>query len=171
MPADHVLGQVNDGFRVMLGMFNLERVLVGAAALGVARAAFAVAREHARRRVAFGQPLGCKQLIWDMIAEMSWRIDAAELITHRAAKLYDAGLSGKELAKPAAMAKLVSTETAVFCSDRAVQILGGDGYTKEYGRAEQLYRDARALPIVGGTSEMCKYLIASADLPTIRPNL
>ena len=73
--------------------------------------------------------------------------------------------------KPAAMAKLVATETATFCADHTVQILGGDGITKEYGRAEQIYRDARALPIVGGTSEMAEYLIASADLPAIRPNL
>ena len=70
-----------------------------------------------------------------------------------------------------AMAKLVATETAVFCADRAVQILGGDGLAKEYGKAEQLYRDARALPIVGGTSEMARYLIAAADLPDIKPNL
>ncbi len=73
--------------------------------------------------------------------------------------------------KPAAMAKLAATEAATFCADRAVQILGGDGITKEYGRAEQIYRDARALPIVGGTSEIAKYLIAVADLPAIRPRL
>ncbi len=69
------------------------------------------------------------------------------------------------------MAKLVATETAMFCADQTVQILGGDGITKEYGRAEQIYRDARALPIVGGTSEMAKYLIAFADLPEIKPSL
>ena len=68
----------------------------------------------------------------------------------------------RELMKPAAMAKLVATETATFCADRTVQILGGDGLTKEYGRAEQIYRDARALPIVGGTSEIARYLIATA---------
>ena len=56
-------------------------------------------------------------------------------------------------------------------ADRTVQILGGDGITKEYGRAEQIYRDARALPIVGGTSEMAKYLIAAIDLPSLKPNL
>ena len=58
------------------------------------------------------------------------------------------------------MAKLVAAETATLCADATVQILGGDGLTKEYGRAEQIYRDARALPIVGGTSEMARYLIA-----------
>ena len=65
----------------------------------------------------------------------------------------------------------VASETATFCADRTVQILGGDGLTKEYGRAEQIYRDARALPIVGGTSEMVRYLIASGDLPAIKPRL
>jgi alkylation response protein AidB-like acyl-CoA dehydrogenase len=65
----------------------------------------------------------------------------------------------------------LATETAIFCADRTVQILGGDGITKQYGRAEQIYRDARALPIVGGTSEMAKYLIASREMPEIKPNL
>ena len=135
------------------------------------RSAFEIAQAHAQSREAFGQKLGCKQLVWSEIAEMSWRIDAAELLTYRAAKMYDAGMSARELMKAAAMAKLVATETATFCADRTVQILGGDGLTKEYGRAEQLYRDARALPIVGGTSEMAKYLIASIDLPSLKPNL
>jgi alkylation response protein AidB-like acyl-CoA dehydrogenase len=61
--------------------------------------------------------------------------------------------------------------SATFCADTTVQVLGGDGITKEYGRAEQIFRDARALPIVGGTTEMAKYLIASADLPRLKPNL
>lgn len=172
VPADHLLGERDAGFRIMLGMFNFERTILGGSALGVARSAFAIAQAHAQTREAFGQKLGCKQLIWDKIAEMSWRIDAAELLTYRAAKLYDQGnLSARELMKPAAQAKLVSTETALFCADQTVQILGGDGLTKEYGRAEQIYRDARALTIVGGTSEMVKYLIASVDLPQIKPNL
>jgi alkylation response protein AidB-like acyl-CoA dehydrogenase len=171
VPADHVLGDVNAGRRIMAGMFNFERVILGGAGLGVARSAFEIAQAHAQSREAFGEKLGCKQLVWSQIAEMSWRIDASELLTYRAAKLYDHGATDKELRKPAAMAKLVATETATFCADRTVQILGGDGITKEYGRAEQLYRDARALPIVGGTSEMARYLIASADLPSIKPSL
>lgn len=172
VPADHLLGKPDEGFRIMLGMFNFERIILGGSGLGVARSAFEIAQRHAQQRESFGQKLGCKQLIWDRIAEMSWRIDAAELITYRAARLYDAGsLSAKELMKPASMAKLLSTETANYCADATVQILGGDGLTKEYGRAEQIYRDARALTIVGGSSEMVKYLIASVDLPDIKPNL
>jgi alkylation response protein AidB-like acyl-CoA dehydrogenase len=139
--------------------------------LGVARSAFDIAQAHAQTREVFGAKLGTKQLTWSQIADMSWRIDAAELLTYRAAKLYDAGIAGKSLMKPAAMAKLVATEAATFCADRTVQILGGDGITKEYGRAEQIYRDARALTIVGGTSEIARYLIASADLPSITPDL
>jgi alkylation response protein AidB-like acyl-CoA dehydrogenase len=171
VPRNYLLGEPGQGNRIMVSMFNFERAILGGSGLGVARAAFKIAQDHAQTREAFGQKLGSKQLIWSTIAEMSWRIDAAELLTYRAAKLYDAGITGKDLAKPAAMAKLVSTETAVYCADRAVQILGGDGITKDYGRAEQLYRDARALPIVGGTSEMARYLIASSDLPTLKPNL
>jgi alkylation response protein AidB-like acyl-CoA dehydrogenase len=171
VPADHLLGDVNGGMRIMREMFNFERVILGGAALGVARSAFEIATSHAQRREAFDAKLGEKQLIWNDIAEMSWRIDAAELLTYRAAKLYDYGASSRDLMKPAAMAKLVATETATFCADRTVQVLGGDGLTKEYGRAEQIYRDARALPIVGGTSEIVRYLIASADLPDIKPGL
>ncbi|HET6467881.1 MAG TPA: acyl-CoA dehydrogenase, partial [Geminicoccaceae bacterium] len=159
VPAGNLLGERDGGFRIMLSMFNFERAILGGSGLGVARSAFDIARRHAETRESFGQKLGCKQLIWDMVAEMSWRIDAAELITYRATKLYDHGVGGKELMREAAMAKLVATEAANFCADRTVQILGGDGLTKEYGRAEQIYRDARALTIVGGTSEMAKYLI------------
>lgn len=171
VPADHLVGDANGGGRIMVGMFNFERIILGGSGLGVARSAFEIARTHAQTREAFGEKLGCKQLVWSGIAEMSWRIDAAELLTYRAAKLYDAGVTGKDLMKPAAMAKLVATEAATYCADRTVQILGGDGITKEYGRAEQIYRDARALPIVGGTSEMARYLIASAELPSLKPNL
>lgn len=171
VPADHLLDEVNAGQRIMMEMFNFERIILGGSGLGVARSAFEIARVHAQSREAFGQKLGCKQLVWSEIAEMSWRIDAAELLTYRAAKLYDAGAAPRELMKPAAMCKLVSTETATYCADRTVQILGGDGITKEFGRAEQLYRDARALPIVGGTSEMAKYLIAAVELPSLKPNL
>ena len=171
VPAGHLLGERDRGLRILVGMFNFERVLLGGSALGVARSAFEIAREHAQAREAFGARLGSKQLIWSRIAEMSWRIDAAELLTYRAARMYDAGAGGRALAKPAAMAKLVAAETATLCADTTVQILGGDGLTAEYGRAEQIYRDARALPIVGGTSEMARYLIASADLPSLKPDL
>jgi alkylation response protein AidB-like acyl-CoA dehydrogenase len=171
VPAANMLGAPGEGMRIMASMFNFERVILAGSALGVARSAFQVATGHAQTREAYGGKLGSKQLIWSKIAEMSWRIDAAELITYRAAKLYDGGTTGKALAKPAAMAKLVATEAAVFAADQTVQILGGDGLTKEYGRAEQIYRDARALPIVGGTNEMARYLIAAADLPTLKPDL
>jgi alkylation response protein AidB-like acyl-CoA dehydrogenase len=171
VPADHLLGTRSGGMRIMVEMFNFERIILGGSGLGVARSAFDIATGHAQRREAFGGKLGSKELIWSDIADMSWRIDAAELLTYRAAKLYDSGIAARELMKPAAMAKLVATETATFCADRTVQILGGDGLTKEYGRAEQIYRDARALPIVGGTSEMVRYLIAAADLPAIKPGL
>lgn len=171
IPEDYLLGSVNAGFRIMLEAFNFERAVLGGSGLGVARSAMEIAKAHAQTRTSFGQKLGQKQLIWDMIAEMSWRIDAAELITYRAAKMYDSGIDGKALMREAAQAKLVATETANFCADRAVQILGGDGITKQYGRAEQIYRDARALPIVGGTSEMAKYLIASREMPEIKLNL
>lgn len=171
VPAENLLGEEGQGFRIMLKAFNFERTIMGGSGLGVARSAFDIARAHAQSRNSFGQLLGQKQLIWDMVAEMSWRIDAAELLTQRAAKMYDSGIDGKDLMREAAQAKLVATETANFCADRTVQILGGDGLTKQYGRAEQIYRDARALTIAGGTTEMVKYLIAASELPQLKPNL
>ena len=171
VPADHLLGNADGGSKIMVEMFNFERVILGGSALGIARSAFAIATRHAQRREAFGGRLATKELIWSDVADMRWRIDAAELLTYRAAKLYDAGAAPRDLMQPAAMAKLVASEAATFCADRTVQILGGDGLTKEYGRAEQIYRDARALPIVGGTSEMLRYLIAAGDLPDARPAL
>lgn len=169
--ANQLLGERGAGTAIMREMFNFERVILAGASLGVARSAFDLAREHAGARQAFGAKLGAKQLVWSRIADMSWRLDAAELLTYRAAKLYDRGASPKALSKPAAMAKLVASETATFCADGAVQIHGGDGLTKQQGRCEQIYRDARALPIVGGSSEMARYLIAAADLPGLRPDL
>ncbi|MEP6944207.1 MAG: acyl-CoA dehydrogenase family protein, partial [Betaproteobacteria bacterium] len=133
VPADHLLGEANGGGRIMTGMFNFERVILGGSGLGVARSAFDIAQAHAQTREAFGDKLGCKQLVWSQIADMSCRLDASELLTYRAAKLYDAGVTGKDLMKPAAMAKLVATECATYCADRTVQILGGDGITKEFG--------------------------------------
>jgi alkylation response protein AidB-like acyl-CoA dehydrogenase len=171
VPAENVLGEVGAGVRVMLGMFNLERILLGGAGLGVARSACDIAVAHAQARMAFGGRLSTKELVWDKIAEMRWRIDAAELLTYRAAAMFDAGADGRALMQPAAMAKLVASEAANFCADATVQILGGDGLTREYGRAEQIYRDARALTIVGGTTEIVKYVIARADLSAAPPEL
>lgn len=168
--SDHVLGEEN-AKPLMHALFNVERVLVAGSALGVARSAFDIATRHAQTRRVFGELLGCKQLVWAAIADMSCRLEAAELLTYRAARLCDNGAPDKLLRKPAFVAKLVASEAAVFCADSTVQILGGEGLTAEYGRAEQIYRDARALPIVGGTTEMGKYVIASTDLPEVKPGL
>ena len=171
VPASYLLGARDGGFRVMLSAFNFERILVGAAGLGVARSAFDLACRHVQTREVFGEKLGCKQLAWERIAQMSWRIEATRLLVHDAARQYDAGVAARQLMKPASMAKLVGSEAANYCADATVQLLGGDGLTQEYGRAEQIYRDARALPIVGGTNEIAKYLIACSDLPEIKPSL
>ncbi len=95
VPADHLLGEPNSGMRIMRGMFNFERVILGGSGVGVARSAFDIACDHAQSREVFGEKLGCKQLVWSAIAEMSCRIDAAELLTYRAAKLYDTGCDAR----------------------------------------------------------------------------
>ncbi|MER9545269.1 hypothetical protein NKI72_24930 [Mesorhizobium sp. M0437] len=110
VPEENLLGEVNCGFNIMLCAFNFERVILGGSGLGVARAAFEIASQHAQARVSFGQKLGQKQLIWDMIAQMSWKIDAAELLTHRAAKMYDSGIDGKDLMREAGQRVQVNDE-------------------------------------------------------------
>jgi alkylation response protein AidB-like acyl-CoA dehydrogenase len=147
-----------------------EDHLLGGSGLGVARSAFDIAQAHAQTRVAFGQKLGCKQLVWNEIAEMSWRLDAVELPTYRAAKLYDAGVDGKGLMKQAAMAKLVATETANLCAAGRCRSWAATGSPRNMA-APSSSIGTRALTIVGGTSEMAKYLIASRDLPELKPNL
>jgi alkylation response protein AidB-like acyl-CoA dehydrogenase len=171
VPKGNLIGELNGGYKMMLQILNFQRILLGATGLGVARSAFDLAVDHAQSRKAFGQHLGCKQLIWERIAEMSWRLESTRLMTKQAMEKYTSGIRGKELSKYSSMAKLVGSKTALFCADAAVQILGGDGLTKEFGRAEQIYRDARALPIVGGTSEFVKYQIASREMPGLKLNL
>jgi alkylation response protein AidB-like acyl-CoA dehydrogenase len=111
--ADHLLGGVGGGMPIMREMFNFERIILGGSALGVARSAFAIATAHAQRREAFGAMLGTKQLVWSDIAEMSWRIDAAELLTYRAAALYDAGTAPRCDVHDAIQAERITTLFAV----------------------------------------------------------
>ncbi|RKX53908.1 MAG: acyl-CoA dehydrogenase, partial [Thermotoga sp.] len=113
--------------------------------------------EYSRQRVQFGKPISRLQAIQWMISEMATRIEASRLLTLKAAYLKD---RGEDFGKHAAMAKLFSSETAVFCADRAVQIHGGYGYMRDRD-IERLYRDARITEIYEGTSEAQKLVISS----------
>ena len=157
VPAGHVLGQVDQGFRVAMGTLDLFRPSVGAFAVGMAQAALDAAVDHAGRRRAFGRSIGEFQAVSHLLAEMATRTEAARLLVHAAAAAYDEGRSS--VSRTSAMAKLFATETAQRVVDAAVQIHGAAALQKGHP-LEHLYRDVRAPRIYEGTSEIQREVIA-----------
>jgi len=154
--TDAVLGNPGDGFRIAMWALDGGRVAIAAQALGVGSAALQEALTHARTREAFGQPIGNYQAIQWMLADMATEIDAARLLTWRAAAMKDAG---EDYILAAAEAKLFASDVAVKASRDCVQIFGGYGYLKDFP-AERHYRDAKITEIYEGTSEIMKLVIA-----------
>ncbi len=159
VPADHVLGELDRGFRVAMATLDLFRPSVGAFAVGMAQAALDIAVAHADRREAFGRPIREFQAVSHRLAEMAARTEAARLLVYAAAARYDAEQSGSEVTKASAMAKLLATETAQWVVDAAVQILGAAALERGHP-LEHLYRDVRAPRIYEGTSEIQRDIIA-----------
>jgi alkylation response protein AidB-like acyl-CoA dehydrogenase len=139
--------------------FEASRPGVGAMAVGVARAAFEYARDYARERVQFGHPIGQNQAIAFMLADMGASVDAARLLVWRAAWMARQGiaLEGAE----GSMSKLVAGETAVRVTEQAIQVLGGNGYTRDFP-VERWHRDAKIFTIFEGTSEIQRMIIGRA---------
>ncbi|MEV6130570.1 acyl-CoA dehydrogenase family protein [Streptomyces violaceusniger] len=156
IPASDRLGEEGQGFVGLMRTFDISRVVLGAAATGVARAAYEYALDYARTRVQFGKPIIEHQAVAFRLADMRTRIEQARLMTWRAARRLDAGLGATA---EAAMAKLTASETAAYCTWAAVQTLGGWGYSREYP-VEQWTRDARLEEIEEGTSDIMRLIIA-----------
>jgi acyl-CoA dehydrogenase len=156
LPADRRLGAEGEGFRGLMGTFDRSRVTLAASATGLARAALEYATEYARGRVQFGRPIAEHQAVAFRLADMALRVDAARLLTWRAAELADAGA---RVTTEAAMAKLHASETAMWCTWAAVQTLGGWGYSREYP-VEKWMRDAKLEEIEEGTSDIQRLVIA-----------
>ncbi|MDO8519472.1 MAG: acyl-CoA dehydrogenase [Deltaproteobacteria bacterium] len=156
VPAKNILGKEGEGFSIAMNTLDFGRIGIATQALGISRAALEAAVKYAKVREAFGQQIAQFQAIQWMIADMSTRIDASRLLIHRAASLKDAG---KPCTKEAAQAKLFSSETSNFVTNKAVQIHGGYGYCQEYP-VERLLRDARITEIYEGTSEIQRLVIA-----------
>lgn len=152
-----VLGTVDDGFAVAMRTLNLFRPSVGAFAVGMAQAALDAAVAHAGTRTAFGGPLRDLQAVSHQLAEMATRTEAARLLVHAAAAAYDRGDPG--IAKRAAMAKLLATETAQYVVDTAVQIHGAAALRQGH-LLEHLYREVRAPRIYEGATEVQRSIIA-----------
>ena len=153
--TDAVLGEVGSGFALAMRVLDTFRPTVGAAAVGIARRAFAEARAHVLDRVQFGKPLAATQLVQSQLADMATDLDAARLLVLRAAHARD---HNEGTSTGAAMAKLFATEAAQRIVDRAVQLHGGQGVV--VGTVvEQLYRTVRPLRIYEGTSEIQRLII------------
>jgi alkylation response protein AidB-like acyl-CoA dehydrogenase len=156
IPAARRIGAEGEGFKIAMRTLDIFRASVAAAALGFARRAFDEAVAHSRQREMFGKTLADFQLTQASIAEMATAIDAAALLTYRAAWQRD---TGQPVTKSAAMAKMTATESAQTVIDRAVQMFGGRGVV--HGAiVERLYRDIRALRIYEGATEVQKLIIA-----------
>ncbi|HKB93147.1 MAG TPA: acyl-CoA dehydrogenase family protein [Gaiellaceae bacterium] len=157
---DRLLHEEGRGFRVAMATLDGGRIGIAAQALGIAQAAYDVAREYAKERHAFGQPIARFQAIQHKLADMSTEIDAARLLVYRAAWLKQ---HDRPHTEAGAKAKLFASAMARRQTGEAIQILGGYGYTKEFP-VERYYRDAKITEIYEGTSEIQRLVIARAIL-------
>ncbi|TME29500.1 MAG: acyl-CoA dehydrogenase [Chloroflexi bacterium] len=160
VPAANLLGEVGDGFKIALSTLDGGRISIAAQAVGIARACLEDSLGYAKEREAFGKKIAEFQAIQWMLADMATEIDAARLLTWRAASLKDAG---QDHILAAAEAKLFASDVAVKAARDCVQIFGGYGYLKDFP-AERHYRDAKITEIYEGTSEIMKLVIAEEIL-------
>jgi butyryl-CoA dehydrogenase len=160
VPAANLLGEVGQGFKIALSTLDGGRISIAAQAVGIARACLEDSLAYAKQREAFGKKVADFQAIQWMLADMATEIDAARLLTWRAAALKDAG---EDHVLAAAQAKLFASDIAVKASRDCVQIFGGYGYLKDFP-AERHYRDAKITEIYEGTSEIMKLVIAEEIL-------
>jgi len=163
VPADCLLGQEGQGFKIALSTLDGGRIGIAAQALGIGSCAFEASKRFASEREQFGAPIAKLQAIQFFIADMATRLQAARLLTWNAAKQKDAGA---KFTKEAAMAKLAAAEAANWIATKGIQVHGGYGYTKEYV-VERNFRDARITEIYEGTSEIQRLVIAAQELAAL----
>ena len=160
VPTKNLLHDERAGFKVAMATLDGGRIGIAAQALGIAQRALDLSVKYANERETFGKLIKKHQAIQWKIADMRTRIEAARLLTWRAAQMKDAGRRGTA---ECSMAKLYASEVANYCAYEAVQIFGGYGYSKEY-EVERLYRDARVTTLYEGTSEVQRLVIAKDTL-------
>ena len=156
VPKDAMIGAENQAFKTAMGNFNFSRLLMSSMALGMAQAAMEDAVAYATTRRQFGEPIMNFQAIQFMVADMSTDIAAARLLIHHASRVFDAGLP---YAKEAAHAKLFTTDMAMKHVSNALQVHGGNGYSRDY-RIERIFRDVRLAQIYEGTNQIQRIIIA-----------
>ena len=161
VPASRRLGAEGEGFAIAMTTLDHSRIGIAAQGVGIARACYDASTEYARTRETFGKKLAEHEIIAFQIADMRVQIDAARMLTYRAAVLSEK--PGQRFSKEASMAKVYATEAANTIAARAVQIFGGYGYSREYP-VERYYRDARVTTIYEGTSEIQRIVISKRVL-------
>ena len=160
IPKANQLGKDGEGFKIAMMTLDSARIGIAALAVGIASAAYDVAREYAKTREQFGKPICANQAIGFMLADMAIQIEAARQLTYHAAELKD---SGKAFGTEAAMAKTFASDIAVHVALDAVQVLGGYGYSREYP-VERLLRDAKITQIYEGTNQIQRVVISRSIL-------
>ena len=164
VPEGHLLGRVGQGFKVAMKTFDKTRAAVGAAGVGIARAALEYAVSYSKTRVQFGKPIAMLQATAFKIAQMAMEVEAARLLVWQAAWLMD---RGKPCGKESAMAKCFGSDVGMNTALEALQIYGGYGYMKDYP-VEKLVRDAKLLQIYEGTNEIQRLVISREVIGPIR---
>jgi alkylation response protein AidB-like acyl-CoA dehydrogenase len=167
VPVENRLGEEGEGFRIAMRILDRSRPGVAAQGLGIAQGATDYALEYARTRETMGKPIAQHQLIAAKLADMETRCEAARGLLYRFGRMVDEGAPDHELTKASAMAKLFCTDTAMWVTTEAVQILGGYGYIKEYP-VERMMRDAKITQIYEGTNEIQRLVIAREMLKESR---
>jgi alkylation response protein AidB-like acyl-CoA dehydrogenase len=162
-PAENRLGAEGEGFGIAMSVLDSGRIGIAAQAVGIARAAYEASIAYAKERKAFGAPIGSFQMIQQKLADMKCRLDAAHLLTLRAAWAKEQSKRDeRRYTLEGSVAKLVASETAMFCAHAAVQIHAGMGYSKELP-IERYFRDAKITEIYEGTSEIQRMVIARQE--------
>ncbi len=156
IPYTHLLGNLNEGFKQAMMILDGGRISIAALSVGIAEGAFEACLKYAKERKQFGRPIADFQAIQFKLADMATEIEAAKLLTFRAAAMKD---EGKSTTMESSMAKLYASEVAVRVCNEAVQIFGGYGFIKEFP-AEKFYRDVKLCTIGEGTSEIQRIVIA-----------
>lgn len=160
VPAANLLGKEGDGFKIAMTTLDGGRIGVAAQSVGIAQGAMEQAIKYSKERVQFGKPIASNQAISFMIADMATRIEAARLLTYRAA--YNKS-NHMPYAKEAAMAKMFASDTAMAVTTDAVQVFGGYGFSREYP-VERLMRDAKITQIYEGTNQAMRMVVAGSIL-------
>jgi short/branched chain acyl-CoA dehydrogenase len=159
VPGANLLGVRGNGFKQFLAVLDDGRIAISALAVGLAQGCLDVSRRYALERHTFGAPIGSRQAVAFALSDVAVAVEAARLLTYKAAWLKDAGRSAAEVKQAAAIAKLYSTEAAVAATRVATQVFGGNGFMEEFPVA-RFYRDAKVLEIGEGTSEVQRMVIA-----------